>query len=50
MNNKRVSGALLLAALFATAPPVQAQQDASQATPPPGKTLVFVIDVLGVSG
>ena len=42
MNNKRVSGALLLAALFATAPPVQAQQDASQATPPSGKTLVFV--------
>src|SRR5205823_3365387 len=27
MNNKRESGALLLAALFATAPPVQAQQD-----------------------
>src|SRR2546429_6516234 len=42
MNNKRVSGALLLAALFATAPPVQAQQGASQAAPPPGKTLVFV--------
>src|SRR6266851_7586065 len=42
MNNKLVSGALLLAALFGTAPPVQAQQDASRATPPPGKTLVFV--------
>jgi len=42
MNNKRVSGALLLAALFGAAPPVQAQQDASQATPPSGKTLVFV--------
>ena len=42
MNNKRVSGALLLAALLGTAPPVQAQQDASQATPPSGKTLVFV--------
>jgi opacity protein-like surface antigen len=42
MNNKLVSGALLLAALFGTAPPAQAQQDASRATPPPGKTLVFV--------
>src|SRR5207247_8092680 len=42
MNNKLVSGALLLAALFGTTPPVQAQQDASRATPPPGKTLVFV--------
>ncbi len=37
-----VSGVFLLAALFGTAPPVQAQQDASRATPPPGKTLVFV--------
>jgi hypothetical protein len=37
-----VSGVLLLAALFGAAPPVQAQQDASRATPPPGKTLVFV--------
>ncbi len=42
MNNKLASGALLLAALFGTAPPVQAQQDPSRATPPPGKTLVFV--------
>jgi opacity protein-like surface antigen len=42
MNNKLVSGALLLAALFGTAPPVQAQQDGPRATPPPGKTLVFV--------
>src|SRR6266699_3313734 len=37
-----VSGVLLLAALFGAAPPVQAQQDASRANPPPGKTLVFV--------
>jgi opacity protein-like surface antigen len=37
-----VSGVLLVAALFGAAPPVQAQQDASRATPPPGKTLVFV--------
>jgi opacity protein-like surface antigen len=37
-----VSGAFLLAALFGIAPPVQAQQDASRATPPPGKALVFV--------
>src|SRR6266436_4681453 len=42
MNNKLASGALLLAALFGAAPPVQAQQDPSRATPPPGKTLVFV--------
>src|SRR2546430_15039106 len=42
MNNKQVSGALLLAVLFGTVPPAQAQQGASQATPPPGKTLVFV--------
>ena len=42
MNNKLVSGALLLAALFGTAPPVHAQQDAWRATPPPGKTLMFV--------
>jgi opacity protein-like surface antigen len=32
----------LLAALFGTAPPVHAQEDASRATPPPGKALVFV--------
>jgi opacity protein-like surface antigen len=37
-----VSGAFLLAALFGTAPPVHAQQDAWRATPPPGKTLMFV--------
>jgi opacity protein-like surface antigen len=42
MNNKLVSGAFLLAALFGTAPPVHAQQDAWRATPPPGKTLMFV--------
>ncbi len=42
MNNKLVSGALLLVALFGTAPPVSAQQEASRATPPPGKTLMFV--------
>src|SRR6266849_6830637 len=36
-----VSGVFLLAALFGAAPPVHAQ-DASRATPPPGKTLVFV--------
>ncbi len=36
-----VSGVILLAALFGAAPPVHAQ-DASRATPPPGKTLVFV--------
>jgi opacity protein-like surface antigen len=32
----------LLAALFGTAPPAHAQQDAWRATPPPGKTLMFV--------
>jgi len=37
-----VSGVLLLAALFGAAPPVHAQGDASRATPPPGKVLVFV--------
>lgn len=37
-----VSSAFLLAALFASAPPVHAQQDAWRATPPPGKTLMFV--------
>jgi opacity protein-like surface antigen len=37
-----VSGAFLLAALLGTAPPVHAQADASRATPPPGKALVFV--------
>src|SRR6266481_4032677 len=37
-----VSGVLLLAALFGAAPPVYAQGDASRATPPPGKVLVFV--------
>ena len=37
-----VSGAFLLAALFGTAPPVHAQQEAWRATPPPGKTLMFV--------
>ena len=37
-----VSGAFLLAALFGTAPPVHAQQDAWRATPPPGKMLMFV--------
>jgi len=36
-----VSGAFLLAALFAAAPPVHAQ-NASRAAPPPGKALVFV--------
>src|SRR5881396_4157144 len=36
-----VSGVILLAALFGAASPVHAQ-DASRATPPPGKTLVFV--------
>jgi opacity protein-like surface antigen len=36
-----VSGALLLAGLF-SAPPAHAQDDARQATPPPGKALVFV--------
>jgi len=36
-----VSGVILLAALFDAASPVHAQ-DASRATPPPGKTLVFV--------
>ena len=36
-----VSGVFLLAALFGAAPPVHAQ-DASRATPPPGKVLVFV--------
>jgi len=36
-----VSAVFLLAALFGAAPPVHAQ-DASQATPPPGKALVFV--------
>jgi len=36
-----VSGVILLAALFGAAPPAHAQ-DASRATPPPGKTLVFV--------
>jgi opacity protein-like surface antigen len=36
-----VSGVFLLAALFGAAPPVHAQ-DASRATPPPGKALVFV--------
>jgi opacity protein-like surface antigen len=41
MNNKLVSGVFLLAALFGVAPPVHAQ-DAAQATPPPGKVLVFV--------
>ena len=34
-----VSGALMLAALFGTAPRVHAQEDASRATPPPGKAL-----------
>jgi opacity protein-like surface antigen len=42
MNNKLVSGALVLVALFGTAPPVHAQQEASRATPPPGKTLMLV--------
>src|SRR5712692_1844817 len=37
-----VSGALLLAALLGAAPPVRAQENASRATPPPGKALVFV--------
>src|SRR5438309_9355558 len=37
-----VSGAFLLAALLGAAPPVRAQGDASRATPPPGKALVFV--------
>jgi len=37
-----VSGIFLLAALFGAAPPVHAQGDASRATPPPGKALVFV--------
>jgi len=37
-----VSGAFLLAALLGAAPPVRAQDDASRATPPPGKALVFV--------
>jgi len=37
-----VSGVFLLAALFGTAPPVHAQQDAWRATPPAGKTLMFV--------
>jgi opacity protein-like surface antigen len=41
MNNKLVSGVILLAALFGAASPVHAQE-ASRATPPPGKTLVFV--------
>ncbi len=36
-----VSGVLLFAALFG-ATPVHAQEDASQATPPPGRALVFV--------
>src|SRR5437870_12532655 len=38
-----VSGAFLLAALLGAAPPVRAQEDASRATPPPGKALVFVL-------
>src|SRR5205814_6091169 len=38
----QVSGIFLLAALFGAAPPVHAQGDASRATPPPGKALVFV--------
>jgi len=46
MNELRVglsvSGAFLLAALLGAAPPVRAQEDASRATPPPGKALVFV--------
>ena len=37
-----VSGIFLIAALFGAAPPVHAQGDASRATPPPGKVLVFV--------
>ena len=37
-----VSGIFLLAALFGAGPPVHAQGDASRATPPPGKALVFV--------
>ncbi len=37
-----VSSAFLLAALFGTASPVHAQQDAWRTTPPPGKTLMFV--------
>ena len=37
-----VSGIFLLAALFGAAPSVHAQGDASRATPPPGKALVFV--------
>src|SRR5882762_4544285 len=37
-----VSGAFLLAALLGAAPPARAQEDASRATPPPGKALVFV--------
>src|SRR6267378_2720115 len=37
-----VSGAFLLAALLGAGPPVRAQEDASRATPPPGKALVFV--------
>jgi len=37
-----VSGIFLLAALFGAAPPVHAQGDASRATPPPGRALVFV--------
>ncbi len=43
-----VSGAFLLAALFGTAPPAHAQQDAWRATPPPGKTLMFVFRNDGV--
>jgi opacity protein-like surface antigen len=42
MNNKLVRGAFLLAALFGAVPPVHAQQDASRATPPSGKALMFV--------
>jgi len=46
MNELRVglsvSGAFLLAALLGAAQPVRAQEDASRATPPPGKALVFV--------
>ena len=43
-----VSGAFLLAALFGTAPPAHAQQDAWRATPPLGKTLMFVFRNDGV--
>jgi opacity protein-like surface antigen len=44
-----VSGAFLLAALFGAAPPARAQQDPWRATPPPGKTLMFVFRSDGVA-